>query len=208
MKIKEVKQKLGYALLCGAFLAGVAFGGSYFYNSLKKEKETWSKNIPNYYQGGKQYYHPSELKVLKSLTRHGKTDIYVYEPSLASHFLSGLSYKLNDVLNANISSWGLGMLTADKAVDKDPAYSPDGEYIAFSSNKFFSNFDIWIMDKDGKVKAWITKYAGDETKPVWINDRTLKYHIVEDGKLFYETIKLKGEHPIQTYEVLERVSEK
>lgn len=206
MKIKKVKQKLGYALLCGAFLAGVTFGGSYFYNSLKKEKETWSKNIPNYYREGKQYYHPSELKMLKSLTRHGKTDIYVYEPSLASRFLSSLSYKLNDILHADISSWGLSMLTADKAVDKDPAYSPDGKYVAFSSNKFF-DFDIWIMDESG-VKAWITKYNGDETKPVWINDRTLKYHRIENGKPFYETIELKREHPFQTYKVLEKVLEK
>ena len=40
-------------------------------------------------------------------------------------------------------------LTNNAAVDQDPAVSPDGSTVAFSSDRTSGRFEIWVMDSGG-----------------------------------------------------------
>jgi Tol biopolymer transport system component len=57
-------------------------------------------------------------------------------------------------------------LTYDTAAHLDPAFSPNGKYIAFSSNRSGS-FDIWVMDTRGMRQTRLTSMEGDEVLPKW-----------------------------------------
>ncbi len=59
-------------------------------------------------------------------------------------------------------------LTDVVASDTDPAWSPDGKRIAFTSNRDGSS-QIYVMDADGKYPMELTSdYVND--KPVWLPD--------------------------------------
>ena len=57
-------------------------------------------------------------------------------------------------------------LTANPSDHAGPAFSPDGEYIAFSSNQSGSH-DIWVMREDGRQLAMLSSLPGDEIAPAW-----------------------------------------
>jgi len=58
---------------------------------------------------------------------------------------------------------------ADGASDIQPARSPDGTRIAYSSSKAGSP-DLYIMDADGRNARRITTDPGAESEPVWTAD--------------------------------------
>ncbi len=57
-------------------------------------------------------------------------------------------------------------LTHDAAEHIEPTYSPDGKYIAFSSN-LSGSYDVWIMREDGRKQTRMTWLPGDELTPKW-----------------------------------------
>jgi hypothetical protein len=60
----------------------------------------------------------------------------------------------------------LRTLTEGSANDRDPAFSPDGKRIVFSSDRAGS-FDIWILELETGSMTQVTSLAGDETEPDW-----------------------------------------
>ena len=60
-------------------------------------------------------------------------------------------------------------LTADPASDIHPAFSPDGQRVAFSSNRS-GNWDIWIIGTDGRQPVQVTQGPADEVHPSWSPD--------------------------------------
>ena len=65
--------------------------------------------------------------------------------------------------------------------DVEPAWSPDGRSVAFSSNRA-GTFDIYVMGTDALEIRQLTAGAGDETSPVWSPDGT-RVVFSEDGRL-------------------------
>lgn len=57
-------------------------------------------------------------------------------------------------------------LTFDPAIDRQPAVSPDGTKIAFSSNRG-GTFDIWLMDTQGASLERLTDGVGNNGFPTW-----------------------------------------
>jgi len=62
-------------------------------------------------------------------------------------------------------------LTDDPASDVQPRFSPDGERIAFASNRA-GGWDIWVMQRDGTAPRRLTDDAADEVAPCWSPDGT------------------------------------
>ena len=57
-------------------------------------------------------------------------------------------------------------LTDGSAEHIEPAFSPDGKYLAFSSNQAGS-YDIWVVREDGRKLTMLTSLPGDEITPKW-----------------------------------------
>jgi Tol biopolymer transport system component len=59
-------------------------------------------------------------------------------------------------------------LTEGPAEDRDPAWSPDGALIAFSSNRDDDNFEIFAMRRDGSHVRRLTEERGPDGQPAWV----------------------------------------
>lgn len=60
-------------------------------------------------------------------------------------------------------------LTTDPATDIRPIWSPDGQQIAYQSNRSGS-FSIWLMDANGENQREITSGDSDDRHPAWSPD--------------------------------------
>jgi dipeptidyl aminopeptidase/acylaminoacyl peptidase len=66
----------------------------------------------------------------------------------------------------NATGTGQSRLTNDSARDRDPAWSPDGKMIAFSSNRN-GNEEIHLMDADGRLGPRLTSNVGTQWQDRW-----------------------------------------
>jgi len=65
--------------------------------------------------------------------------------------------------------------------DRYPAWSPDGQWLAYHSN-VYGNWDLYIMDADGNQVRQITNDPADEAMPSWSPDGTrLAFHSTRRG---------------------------
>lgn len=64
-------------------------------------------------------------------------------------------------------------LTKDFGSNEEPAYSPDGEFIIFTSKRMVSRGkavqDIYIMNREGEILGQLTKDFGKNFSPKWTN---------------------------------------
>ena len=72
-------------------------------------------------------------------------------------------------------------LTQNPADDADPAWSPDGQRIAFYSNRD-GTFDIYVMNADGSHQRRLTRHFADDSDPAWSPDgHTMAFATNRDG---------------------------
>ena len=57
-------------------------------------------------------------------------------------------------------------LTENASFDTEPAWSPDGGSIAFSTGRD-GNSEIYVMDADGGSPVNLTNDSGTDDKPAW-----------------------------------------
>ena len=60
-------------------------------------------------------------------------------------------------------------ITNEHAVDRFPAWAPDGTRIAFASDRDGNN-EIYVMDATGLNEVRVTQHIGNDTEPVWSAD--------------------------------------
>ena len=74
------------------------------------------------------------------------------------------------------------MLFADGRHALDPAVSPDGQWIAFTSLGEGNNSDIWVARRDGSGLRRLTTHAAIDEQPAWSPDgRMLAFRSDRDG---------------------------
>ena len=62
-------------------------------------------------------------------------------------------------------------LTNDRAYNRQPTWSPDGQRIAFSRALSSSDdWDIWVIDADGSNLAQLTEESSQDRRPAWSPD--------------------------------------
>jgi Tol biopolymer transport system component len=68
--------------------------------------------------------------------------------------------------------------------DEEPAWSPDGQRIAFNSTRADgNNLDIWVMNGDGSNAVRLTDHAAAEQDPAWAADgRSVFFTGERDGR--------------------------
>jgi Tol biopolymer transport system component len=109
---------------------------------------SWDSGFPNFGNGSPQWTPDGEKIVYESYINDGMPGIYIMN---------------SDGSNQTI-------LTSTVRRNEDPVISSDGNYILFTSNRDLSyNFDIFVMEIDGKNQTAISKYAGDDSLPVIVS---------------------------------------
>jgi TolB protein len=74
-----------------------------------------------------------------------------------------------DLYVKSVDGMAITQLTADPASDVQPACSPDGQRIAFASDRAGS-WDIWVIDIAGGQPVQITSGAAHDVCPSWSPD--------------------------------------
>jgi len=109
---------------------------------------------------------PSPDMIAFQSDRHGQGDVFLIE----FNGLNGGSGK------------GLRRLTEHPADDGAPAWSADGERLAFHSNRS-GNYDIYVMNADGSGLERLTDHPADEGHPNWSPDgRWIAFEAERDGR--------------------------
>jgi Tol biopolymer transport system component len=98
--------------------------------------------------------------------KSAKTDVFVTGDLLLSSNRTG-SFGIYQLRTSG--SMGLQPLLGDTATNIHAALSPDRTRIAFSSNRN-GNFDIYLMDSDGKNLRRLTSDPRNEGDPAWTPD--------------------------------------
>ena len=87
------------------------------------------------------------------------------------HYSNGrivFSY-LGDIWTANENGQNIQRLTVNRARDVYPRFSPDGKWIAFSSDRN-GNLDVFIMPAEGGTAKQLTFHSADDTVLGWKPD--------------------------------------
>lgn len=78
----------------------------------------------------------------------------------------------------------LTQLTRDSGFTGDPAISPDGKLVAFSSDRAGEgHLDLWVLQTAGGPPVRLTKLPGNESTPSFSPDGTTVYFVGTEGIL-------------------------
>lgn len=90
---------------------------------------------------------------------------YKFLPRYPTGVVKLESDTLDDIYLYNIPEKTLNQLTNTNCCDRDPTWSPDGEHIAFSSNRSGNYEILYMTDKNGKNVKQLTNDPGEDTDP-------------------------------------------
>jgi len=74
-----------------------------------------------------------------------------------------------DLYIKNVDGTAVTQLTADPSSDVQPAFSPDGQWVAFASDRG-GNWDIWVVSVEGTQPMQVTRGPEDDVHPSWSPD--------------------------------------
>ena len=76
---------------------------------------------------------------------------------------------LGDIWIANENGSGVERLTVNNARDQFPRFSPDGQWVAFSSNRE-GNYDVFVISAAGGEPRQLTFHSADDNVVGWTPD--------------------------------------
>ncbi|MEM1013778.1 MAG: DPP IV N-terminal domain-containing protein [Planctomycetota bacterium] len=97
------------------------------------------------------------------------TDVAVSPDGEAIAFASTRHSQRSDIYLQSTSGLAVTKLTTDPADDAFPSFSPQGDRIAFCSNRA-GNWDVYVMDRDGRNVTAITQGTGHDLHPSFSPD--------------------------------------
>lgn len=95
-----------------------------------------------------------------------KTDLSWSPAGERLAFVALAASGFNDIFLMDPDGRNLQALTTHPAGDSDPAWSPDGTNLVFTSNRD-GNWELYTIRADGTDLARLTTTPGDEISPVW-----------------------------------------
>ena len=79
-----------------------------------------------------------------------------------------------DIFTVPSSGGTAKQITSNAAFDSYPVWSPDGNHIAFASNREGS-IDVWVMDANGGIPKRVTTNSGSEYPLRWKDNYTIMF---------------------------------
>src|SRR5712692_4491081 len=76
---------------------------------------------------------------------------------------------LDDIWVANEDGSSVQRITDNRAREVYPRFSPDGRWIAFSSNRY-GNYDVFIVPATGGTPRRLTFHSGNDEVVGWTRD--------------------------------------
>jgi len=76
---------------------------------------------------------------------------------------------LGDIWTANEDGTGVQRITDNSAREIYPRFSPDGRWIAFSSNRY-GNYDVFVVPSTGGTPVRLTYHTGTDDVVGWTRD--------------------------------------
>ncbi len=102
----------------------------------------------------------------RRLTFEGNYNTSPAWSSLNRIAFSGMDGGSFDIYTINEDGTGLQRLTQGAGNNEDPCWSPDGRYLAFSSNRE-DGYHLYLMTAGGGNQTRITFQKGEQTSPSW-----------------------------------------
>ncbi len=98
----------------------------------------------------------------------------------------------SDIYELDINSNSARRLTKTPSIDTTPAYSPDGKYIAFSSDRE-NGQQIYIMDSKVLSVERISSGGGTYSKPIWSPDgKAIAFTKIKSGQFYIGIMSPNG----------------
>lgn len=72
-----------------------------------------------------------------------------------------------DIYTISSDGRNLQQISHNQRDNEDPCWSPDGRYMAFSSNRVDGNYHIFIANSNGEAQKQVTFDRGDQLDPSW-----------------------------------------
>ncbi|MEM9660739.1 MAG: DPP IV N-terminal domain-containing protein [Planctomycetota bacterium] len=120
-------------------------------------------------------YDASDLSRVSFSTVGADFDPVISNDGMFSYFASTRHRETADIYRKHVQSRVVTQITTDPGHDVMPALSPDGERIAYASNRQ-GNWNIYVSSADGGQARPITEESSHELHPSWSPDgRRLVY---------------------------------
>ena len=85
-------------------------------------------------------------------------------------------------------------LTFDGSYNTNPAWSPDGKWIAYES-RVGGQIDIWLIDPEGGVNVPLVEHPRSDEAPSWSPDsRMIAFTSARRGRMDVYVVDLNGEN--------------
>ena len=119
------------------------------------------------------------------------------EPARIAFSATGWSVKGagEEIFVMNLDGTGITSITNSRGDDREPAWSPDGNKIVFSSERD-GNWEIYTMNANGSDQTRLTDSPGIDLYPAWSPDGDkIVFTSKRDGNNEIYVIKADGSNP-------------